>query len=241
MHLQPRLKKINWDRVLPYAKEFKHSLMCSALGVLGAADVIGRADEGLYKKEKAGLRAELKMSVSEYSMWLTIAKRDQRLREVIWELPPYFSTIYAIAALSDPEFDALRASAILHQNLPRADLTKWIADHRARASEGPKDDDHREQEARREDGGTAKPTEEPKAEEPEDSTDWEEYFPTSAAPESDSNSTGGLSPDFRKPRQWKDYASIWIPVDIDAEAVARLDERLVALEQEFPDDVRVIR
>jgi hypothetical protein len=239
MHLQPRLKEKNWARVLPYAKEFTYSLMCSALGVLGAADVIGRADKKLYKKEKAALRDELRMSDSEYSMWLTIWKRDQRLREVIWKLPPYFSTIHRIAALTDPEFDALCASGILHQNLSRADLTKWIADHRARAAEGPKDDGHREQEARREDGSNAKLTKKEKAE--EELNLYLETFFSTPAPESQSGGTGDVSPQFKKPRKWKDYATIWIPEDIDAEAVARLDERMVALQQEFPENVRIIR
>jgi hypothetical protein len=172
-------------------------------------------------------------------MWLTIAKRDQRLREAIWQLPPYFSIIYAIAQLSDPEFDALCASTILHQNLTRADLRKWISHHRARASEVPKHGDHREQEARREDGGTTKLTKKAKAEE-EDDLYWEEFF-SPPAPESQSSGTGDLSPQFRKPRKWRTYVSVWIPEDMDAEAVRRLDERLAALEQEFPDHVRVLR
>jgi hypothetical protein len=234
MNLQPRMKKVNWAKVLPYAMDFRRCVMCSAQGILDGAGVIGRAEADLFKKEKAGLMDELGMSDPEFSMWLTIHKRDQRLREVIWELPPHFSTIYAVATLTDAEFDALKASGILHQLLTRADLKKWITNHRASVA-AKEAGAPRKEDVRRE-NSTAKRKEELNATDAEDPD--LAYFAASAAPESDSNGDG-LGPGFRKPRQRKHHASIWIAVDMDPDAVADVDDLLAAIVRKYPNDVRI--
>jgi hypothetical protein len=168
-------------------------------------------------------------------MWRTIAKREQRLREVIWELPPHFTTIYVIATLTDAEFDSLKASGVLHQLLTRADLKKWIADHRASVA-AEEAGAHRKEDVRREDS-TAKRKEELNATDEEDPD--LAYFAASAAPESDSDGHDGLGPGFRKPRQRKHHGSIWITADMHPDAVADVDDLLAAIVRKYPDDVRI--
>lgn len=119
--------------VRDYKIEFKRCLTRSAQGILDAARVIGKADDGLSPKQIRTLREQLGLTAPTYSKWQRIA-RCERLRQVVEKLPPSFTTIYTIATLTDPEFEKLLASGILSQNLPRAGLEDWITRLRASGS-----------------------------------------------------------------------------------------------------------
>jgi hypothetical protein len=76
----------------------------------------------------------LGLSDSAFSKWVTIGKR-KRLRELVDQLPPSFSSLYLIARLTDPELDELLASGKLNQHTCREALESWISEHCGDASE----------------------------------------------------------------------------------------------------------
>jgi hypothetical protein len=138
------MKETRWKKVFEFQSDLEHCLTAATRELLDGSLVIANAAIDLRQDEKVAFLDEIGLSEHAMSKWLAIAKRE-RLRELVSDLPPSFSILYAIAMLTDPDLDALVASGLLYQHLSLADLTAWISDHRARASEG--DDNPRDQDS----------------------------------------------------------------------------------------------
>jgi hypothetical protein len=123
------VKKENDMNVDECATDFQGCLTGSAAGILDAATVIAKADEGLTAEEKKTLREKLRMKEAKFSKYLTIA-RCEHLRDFVAMLPPSFSTIHLLAQLDRSDLEELAESGFLHQNMTRRKLEQWMKDRR---------------------------------------------------------------------------------------------------------------
>lgn len=96
-------------------------------GILEVGTLCVEAVRSLCPEDRKALHGRLRFSKGTISKLVKIGN-DERLRRdfVKKRLPPSYTTIYAIALLSDAQLAAAIADEIIHADMQRSDLDKWL-------------------------------------------------------------------------------------------------------------------
>jgi hypothetical protein len=123
------------ERVLEYAGKIREHGRNAVDAVLAIAQLCAAANESLSALEKEELLKELALSASSFSKFVKIAD-DSRLKgtEIQQKLPLGWTVLYELALLKSDDFDDANAEGIIHPEMTRATLKKWLGSRQALAA-----------------------------------------------------------------------------------------------------------
>jgi hypothetical protein len=125
-------------RVREYADEFRAHSRGAIGAVLKMAQCCARANAALTHSEKDELLNELALTAASFSKLVKIAS-DPRLQvpRIQQRLPPGWTVMYEIASLNTGDLNSAIAEGVVHPNMTRSSLKKWLGSRPGAGSSQP--------------------------------------------------------------------------------------------------------